>query len=50
MQNQTTKTEIKRRWIGHTFSKPQGAIQRHALDWNIKVQGREVEKNLENNK
>jgi hypothetical protein len=44
MQNQTTKTERKWRWIGHTFSKPQGAIQRHALDCNIRVQGREVEK------
>ena len=26
--------ERKWRWIGHTFHKPQGAIERHALDWN----------------
>jgi len=26
--------ERKWRWIGHTLRKPQGAIERHTLDWN----------------
>jgi hypothetical protein len=42
--NQTTRKERKWCWIGHTFSKPQGAIERHVLDWNIKVKGRAVDK------
>jgi hypothetical protein len=28
------KKERKWRWIDHTLRKPQGAIERHALDWN----------------
>jgi hypothetical protein len=49
-----TKQQKKKRklcWIGHTFSKPQGAIETHALDWKIKVQGRGEQKEyLEKNK
>jgi hypothetical protein len=32
----------ERKWylIGHTYSKPQGAIERQELDWNIKVERR----------
>jgi hypothetical protein len=26
--------EIKWHWIGHTLHKPQGAVERHALDCN----------------
>jgi hypothetical protein len=26
--------ERKWHWIGHTLHKPQGATERHALDWN----------------
>ena len=32
-----TKKQAKERklcWIGHTLCKPQGATERHALDWN----------------
>ena len=28
--------ERKWRWIYHTLCKPQGAVERHALDWNTK--------------
>jgi hypothetical protein len=45
------KKERKICWIGHTFSKPQSAIETHALDWKIKVQGRGEQKEyLEKNK
>jgi hypothetical protein len=37
MKQTPTEQQIKERnwcWIGHTLHKPQGAIERHALDWN----------------
>jgi len=43
--------EIKRHWICHTLLKPQGAAERLALDCNLNVQGRGVDKeNLEKKK
>jgi regulatory protein YycI of two-component signal transduction system YycFG len=45
------KEERKICWIGHTFSKPQSAIEIHALHWKIKVQRRGEQKEyLEKNK
>jgi hypothetical protein len=37
-------TERKWCWIGHTLRKPQGATERHALDWNPKVPSQGVDK------
>jgi hypothetical protein len=38
----TEQKIMERKWrIGHTLCKPQGAVERHALDWNTQgtVQG-----------
>ena len=39
--------EIKWRWIRHTVRKPQGAIQRHGLDWNPHKEKGYIKKSLE---
>lgn len=33
--------ERKRHWIGHTLRTPQGAVERHALDWNPQGTGKD---------
>ena len=34
MSTEQIITERKLCWIGHSLGKPQGATERHALDWN----------------
>jgi hypothetical protein len=39
--------EIRWLWIRHTIRKPQGAIQRHGLDWNPHKEKGYIKKSLE---
>jgi len=46
MSTEQQITERKWRWIGHALCKPQGATERHALDWNLqgtRTRGRQRE-------